>query len=540
MGVILSVNNSLVCDPIEKFGNEDQKKRFLVPLARGERLGCFALTEPDAGSDAGNQKTRAVREGDAYRISGQKVFITCGSAADVCLLFAMTNPEKKIKGISAFLVDAGTKGFDRSRHQVKLGVNASGTVEIFLTDVMVPAADRLGAEGDGFKIAMSTLDGGRIGIASQAVGIAEEALEAAVLYAKARKAFGRPIAEFQALRFYLADMATEVDAARLLTRKAAAAKDEARKNGGRYSMEAAIAKLYAAEMAQRVTTKALQIHGGYGYTKEYPVERNFRDARDPPADHREGDLSRRGPGDRIAENMGQTRMFRDRVVSMEQTFEGGEKHLPLLKSICSEALPDFVFREHSLDHERDLFVMDFDAPDGARRRVCWTRMVLFDAERIPTLEADPAAALRARIVALVRGQAAAARPEILVTFRHLEEGWVDTPEPRREGRRRRRGGRGGRGAERAAGSGGRPGGPRERERRPGGGPSGGPPAQPQRGPAGQRPGAGGPERRPSGPVAAPEQGQAGAGGKRRRRRRRRGRGPGGGAPGPGAPQGPRA
>ncbi|HTR03507.1 MAG TPA: acyl-CoA dehydrogenase family protein [Thermoanaerobaculia bacterium] len=279
MGVILSVNNSLVCDPIEKFGNADQKKRFLAPLARGEKLGCFALTEPDAGSDAGNQKTRAVREGDVYRISGQKVFITCGSNADVCLLFAMTNPEKKIKGISAFLVDASAPGFDRSRHQVKLGVNASGTVEIFLTDVKVPVSDRLGEEGDGFKIAMSTLDGGRIGIAAQAVGIAQEAFEAAVAYAKARRAFGRPIADFQVLRFYLADMATELDAARLLTRKAAAAKDATKKNGGRYSMEAATAKLYAAEMAQRVTTKALQIHGGYGYTKEYPVERNFRDAR---------------------------------------------------------------------------------------------------------------------------------------------------------------------------------------------------------------------------------------------------------------------
>ncbi len=279
MGVILSVNNSLVCDPIEKFGNEDQKRRFLMPLARGEKLGCFALTEPDAGSDAGNQKTRAVLEGDHYRISGQKVFITCGSDADVCLLFAMTNPEKRTRGISAFLVDASSPGFDRSRHQVKLGVNASGTVEIFLTDVKVPVADRLGAEGDGFKIAMSTLDGGRIGIAAQAVGIAQEALEAAIAYARARRAFGRPIADFQALRFYIADMATEVDAARLLTRKAAAAKDAVRRSGGRYSMEAATAKLYAAEMAQRVTTKALQIHGGYGYTKEYPVERNFRDAR---------------------------------------------------------------------------------------------------------------------------------------------------------------------------------------------------------------------------------------------------------------------
>jgi hypothetical protein len=258
--------------------------------------------------------------------------------------------------------------------------------------------------------------------------------------------------------------------------------------------------------------------------------------------------------------MGQTRMFRDRVVSMEQTFEGGEKYLPLLKDICGEALPGFTFREHVLEHERDLFVMEFDAPDGTRRRVCWTRMVLFDAERIPTLAADPAAVLRAKIVGLLREQAA--RPEILVTFRHLEEGWVDTPEPRRgEGRRRRRGGRGGRAAERPAGGagGGRPGGPRERERerRPGG-PRGGAPQQPQRerGPAQQR---AGPDRRPAphaagnaarvgggaGPAAAGSEaeGSAGAGGKRRRRRRRRGgRGPGGGAPGPGAgpaPQGPK-
>jgi len=278
-GVILSVNNSLVCDPIQNYGNEEQKKRFLQPLARGELLGCFALTEPDAGSDAANQKTRAVRDGNSYRISGQKVFITCGQAADVCLLFAMTNPEMKSRGISAFLVDTRTPGFDRSRHQIKLGVNASGTVEIFLTDVVVPAENRLGEEGEGFKIAMSTLDGGRIGIAAQAVGIATEALEAALSYAKQRRAFGKPIADFQAIRFYLADMAIEVDAARLLTRRAAAAKDTANRSGGRYGFEAAVAKLYAAEMAQRVTTRALQIHGGYGYTKEYPVERNFRDAR---------------------------------------------------------------------------------------------------------------------------------------------------------------------------------------------------------------------------------------------------------------------
>ena len=279
MGVILSVNNSLVCDPIEKWGNGEQKKKFLAPLARGEKLGCFALTEPDAGSDAANQKTRAVREGDVYRIAGQKVFITCGEKADLCLLFAMTSPEKKARGISAFIVDTETPGFDRSHHQVKLGVNASGTVEIFLTDVLVPAANLLGSEGDGFKIAMATLDGGRIGIAAQAVGIAGEAFEAALKYSKARRAFGKPISDFQVLRFYLADMATELDAARHLTRRAAAAKDRVKENGGRYSLEAATAKLFAAEMAQRVTSKALQIHGGYGYTKEYPVERNFRDAR---------------------------------------------------------------------------------------------------------------------------------------------------------------------------------------------------------------------------------------------------------------------
>jgi butyryl-CoA dehydrogenase len=279
MGVILSVNNSLVCDPIEKFGTEEQKKRLLAPLARGEMLGCFALTEPEAGSDAANQKTRAIKVGEVYRLRGEKIFITCGAAADLALVFAATAPELKHRGISAFLVETSSRGFDRSRHQVKLGVNASGTVEIVLNDVEVPAGNLLGSEGDGFKIAMATLDGGRIGIAAQAVGIARSAYEAARRYSGERRVFGRPIREFQALRFYLADMATELDAARLLTWKAALRKDEARRDGGRYTQEAAVAKLYAAEMAQRVTTKALQIHGGYGYTKEFPVERNFRDAR---------------------------------------------------------------------------------------------------------------------------------------------------------------------------------------------------------------------------------------------------------------------
>ncbi len=280
MGVILSVNNSLVCDPIEKFGNEDQKKRFLVPLARGREARLLRADRArrrlrrrqpeDAGDSRGRRLPDLGPEGVHHLRLGRRRLPP----------FRDDEPGEE---------DQGDLGVPRGRRRPRgstaratrssSGVNASGTVEIFLTDVRVPAADRLGQEGDGFKIAMSTLDGGRIGIAAQAVGIAEEALEAAVRYAKARKAFGRPIADFQALRFYLADMATEVDAARLLTRKAAAAKDEAKKNGGRYSMEAAIAKLYAAEMAQRVTTKALQIHGGYGYTKEYPVERNFRDAR---------------------------------------------------------------------------------------------------------------------------------------------------------------------------------------------------------------------------------------------------------------------
>jgi butyryl-CoA dehydrogenase len=279
MGVILSVNNSLVCDPILKFGNAEQKTKYLTPLAQGKLLGCFALTEPEAGSDAANQKTRAVRAGDVYRLTGEKIFITCGANADVAIVFAMTQPEKKHKGISAFLVDTESRGFDRSKHQVKLGVNASGTVEIFLNDVEVPAGNLLGAEGDGFKIAMATLDGGRIGIAAQAVGIAQSAFEAARRYSLERKVFGHPIADFQVLRFYLADMATEIDAARLLTLRAAAKKDEVARHGGRFAEEAAMAKLYAAEMAQRVTTKALQMHGGYGYTKEFPVERNFRDAR---------------------------------------------------------------------------------------------------------------------------------------------------------------------------------------------------------------------------------------------------------------------
>ena len=274
-GVILSVNNSLVCDPIAKYGTEEQKKEFLTPLAAGQKLGCFALTEPGAGSDPAAVRTSAVRDGDDYVINGNKVFITNGTDADVALVFATVDPEKKHKGITTFLVPAETPGYSRGGHEYKLGVNASGTTELAFEDMRVPASWRLGEEGEGFKVAMSTLDGGRIGIAAQAVGIAQAAFEEALAYSKEREQFGRPISEFQAIQHYLADMATELDAGRLLTWKAAWAKD----NRKRFTLEASQAKLFTSEMSQRVTNKALQIHGGYGYIKEYNVERYFRDAR---------------------------------------------------------------------------------------------------------------------------------------------------------------------------------------------------------------------------------------------------------------------
>jgi butyryl-CoA dehydrogenase len=274
-GVILSVNNSLVCDPILKFGSEEQKRDFLSPLASGRKLGCFGLTEPGAGSDAAGLRTLARRDGDDYVLDGNKVFITNGTHADLALVFATVDPEKKHRGIIAFIVPTDAPGFHRGVHETKLGVNASGTTELVFEGVRVPASQRLGAEGEGFKIAMATLDGGRIGIAAQAVGIAQAALDDALAYAQQREQFGQHLADFQAIQFYLADMATELDAARLLTWKAAWAKDQ----GKRYTLEAAQAKLYASEMAQRVTNKALQIHGGYGYSREYDVERYFRDAR---------------------------------------------------------------------------------------------------------------------------------------------------------------------------------------------------------------------------------------------------------------------
>lgn len=274
-GVILSVNNSLVCDPVAKYGSEEQKKEFLTPLASGQMLGCFALTEPGAGSDPAAVRTSAVRDGDDYVLNGNKVFITNGTDADMALVFATVDPEKKHRGMAAFLVPVDTPGFSRGGHEYKLGVNASGTTELAFEDMRVPARYRLGEEGEGFKVAMSTLDGGRIGIAAQAVGIAQAAFEEALAYSQEREQFGQPISNFQAIQHYLADMSTELDAGRLLTWKAAWVKD----NRKRYTLEASQAKLFTSEMSQRVTNKALQIHGGYGYIREYNVERYFRDAR---------------------------------------------------------------------------------------------------------------------------------------------------------------------------------------------------------------------------------------------------------------------
>ncbi|MEA2560742.1 MAG: butyryl-CoA dehydrogenase [Acidobacteriota bacterium] len=274
-GVILSVNNSLVCYPLLKFGTEEQKKEFLTPLAAGQKLGCFALTEPGAGSDPSGLRSTARREGDDYILNGNKVFITNGTDADIALVFASVDLAKRHKGITCFIVPADTPGYHHGTHEFKLGVNASGTTELSFDNCRIPASYRLGEEGEGFKIAMATLDGGRIGIAAQAVGIAQGAFEEALAYSQEREQFNQKLAEFQAIQFYLADMATEIDAGRLMTWKAAWAKE----NQKRFSLEAAQAKLFTSEMAQRVTNKALQIHGGYGYTKEYNVERFFRDAR---------------------------------------------------------------------------------------------------------------------------------------------------------------------------------------------------------------------------------------------------------------------
>jgi len=274
-GVILSVQNSLYGDPIHRYGSEEQKKKFLLPYTRGEKVGCYALTEPQAGSNAAALQTRAVKKGDAYLVNGTKAWITCGGEADGAIVYVNTDPAKGEKGITALVVEKGTPGFRVGKEEKKLGIHATACCELIFTDCAVPMANRIGNEGEGYKIALSTLDGGRIGIAAQATGIAQGAFEAALKYSEERLAFGHPISQFQAIQFMLADMSTEIDVARLLNRKAAWKQD----TGARFSMDAAVAKLFASEMATRVTHKAIQIHGGNGYSREYPVERNYRDAR---------------------------------------------------------------------------------------------------------------------------------------------------------------------------------------------------------------------------------------------------------------------
>jgi len=274
-GVILSVQNSLFCDPIHRYGTEEQKKRFLLPFTRGVKIGCYALTEPQAGSNAAALQTKAEKKGDTYVINGTKALITNGGVADAAIVYVNTDSAKGERGITAIVVEKGTPGFKVGKEEKKLGINATACSELIFTDCVVPVANRIGNEGEGYKVALSTLDGGRIGIAAQATGIAQGAFEAALKWAQERMAFGHPIAQFQAIQFMLADMATEIDAARLLVRKAAWKQD----TGGRFSQEAATAKLFGSEMATRVTHKAIQIHGGYGYIQEYNVERHFRDAR---------------------------------------------------------------------------------------------------------------------------------------------------------------------------------------------------------------------------------------------------------------------
>lgn len=274
-GVIVSAHTSLGSDPIKRFGNAEQKEKFLRPLASGQKLGAFALTEPGAGTDASGQQTKAVLDGDEYVLNGSKIFITNGKEADIYIVFAMTDRSKGTKGISAFIVEKGTPGFTFGTKEKKMGIRGSSTYELIFTDCRIPKENLLGKEGEGFKIAMTTLDGGRIGIAAQALGIAEGALESTIAYVKERKQFGRPIAKFQNTQFQLADMATKIEAAKLLVYRAAVAKD----TQDRFSVEAATAKLYAAEVAMEVTAKAVQLHGGYGYTREYDVERMMRDAK---------------------------------------------------------------------------------------------------------------------------------------------------------------------------------------------------------------------------------------------------------------------
>jgi alkylation response protein AidB-like acyl-CoA dehydrogenase len=280
-GTIMSVNNSLFANGIIKYGSEHLKQTYLVPVVTGEAIGAYSLTEPMSGSDAGNMKTRAVlnEAGTHYVINGVKSWVTSAPYADYIVLFAMTDPEKKHRGVSAFLIETDKPGFSRGKTEPKLGIRASATSEIHFDNYECPVENRLGEEGQGFKIAMSVLDAGRIGIASQALGLAEAALEASIAYAQEREAFGKKIGQFQMIQQKLADMKTRVEASRLLIYQAALAKMASRESGARYTMESSMAKLFASETAMWVTTQAIQIHGGMGYSKELPLERYFRDAK---------------------------------------------------------------------------------------------------------------------------------------------------------------------------------------------------------------------------------------------------------------------
>jgi len=273
--VVMSVHNSVACGPVYLYGSEYLKETYLKPLAAGNMLGSFALTESSAGSDPASQKTKAVKDGDSYIINGTKMFITSGKNSDLTVVTAYTDRDKKHRGISAFIVEKGTPGFHVGKEEDKMGLRASDTAELIFEDCRVLSENLLGQEGDGFVIAMASLDGGRIGIASQSVGLAQACLDAAVSYAKERVQFNKPIFRFQGIRWMIADMATQIEAARLLTFNAAAMKDR----GENFSGAASMAKVFASEMANKVAYQALQIHGGYGYMKEFPVERYYRDAR---------------------------------------------------------------------------------------------------------------------------------------------------------------------------------------------------------------------------------------------------------------------
>jgi alkylation response protein AidB-like acyl-CoA dehydrogenase len=278
-GTIMSVNNSLFCYALLKYGSEELKQKFLLPVASGEAIGAYSLTEPMSGSDAGTMRSRAVRDGDYYLLNGRKSWVTSGPVADFVLVFMMTEPEKRQKGITAFLIDANQPGFIRGKKEPKLGIRASATSEILFEDYRAPVENRLGGEGEGFKIAMGVLDAGRIGIAAQALGIAEASYAASLDYSREREAFGQRIGQFQGIAFKLADMKTRIEAARLLTYNAALAKERSKTTGQRFTLEASMAKLFSSETAMFCAHEAVQIHGGMGYSKELPVERYFRDAK---------------------------------------------------------------------------------------------------------------------------------------------------------------------------------------------------------------------------------------------------------------------